>query len=387
MTKIMEIDTAFERKKFLGRIFYLLALTLFLTISIIGTTTFARFSTIETIIKLICYFLIFTKLVFLDRYSVKEFIFLVFICILGMLVAYKSNNTNLLLIIMFIVGARKLDFREIVLAYFIVGCTITIAAVISSKIGLIENYIYYRGTIQRQSFGIIYPTDFAAHIFYLILAYCFLINRRLKIIEVVVFSFIAFLVNKYCDAHLDVALIILTIFFFYIIMANHCQKVMRNFVKIVSIVLPSFLFGLSVLLCYFYRPMGFIGELDRLLSGRLALGNQALFRYPIKLFGQYFETRGFGGENGNSLAYAIDRSLYFYIDSSYIFMLLRYGILFTFIILLLFAIKNYKTESIVYRLIIILVLGSAFVDQTLLNPAYNIFIFSFFSTINNEIDS
>lgn len=383
-----------DNKRFFSRILYLIALYLFLSKSIFDTTNFPKSPSIDTLVKVICYLLIAVKLVVADDYSVKEFLITFSLCMLALVAAYhayQSNYSDLLLTIMFIVGARNIDFREINLMYLIVGCVIISATIVASKLGLIENYTYYRGTIKRESFGIIYPTDFAAHIFYLILSYCYFINRRLKIFEVILFGSVAFLINKYCDARLDVILIILTIFLFYTFMADRSMKVSQNIIRVISVWLPAVLFSASVLLSYFFNATGFIGTFNQLLSGRLALGNRALTLYPINLFGQYIEMYGFGGKNGNNLSYAVDRSLYFYIDSSYLAMLLQYGLLLGTFLLVLITLKNRKAKFMSYSLAIILVLISAFVDQTLLKPAYNIFILSIFSIINsnyrtNDID-
>lgn len=377
-----------NRSNSLSKIVFFIALTLYLTMTIYITTTFPRVASLELLIKVGCYTLLVIKIL-LDNYTARQLVLLFSFGIVAILAAMQSDYTNLLLVAMFIIGARNINFYEINRVYFIIGITIILSAMIASKVGLITNLVYYRGTVERQSFGIIYPTDFAAHIFYLILSYCFLIQRQLNKFEVVIFIFIAFFINKYCDARLDVVLVALTIIFFYFLMFPLIKKAIHNIVNRIAIILPTVLFTLSIFLSYFYKPTGITEWINESLSGRLSLGNRAFSMYPVKLFGQFIETNGFGGEDGNNLAASADRSFYFYIDSSYVFMLLRYGILFTLIILILITVKTKKTNSIIYHLAIILALGSAFVDQTLVNPAYNIFILSLLAVIpnfNNDYD-
>lgn len=373
-----------DRQRLLSRLAFFSAFILFIAVAMLRTTTFPKIGFLEPIIKLICYLLLTIKIILLDHYQLKQFLLILVFGVIATIAAFQSEYTDLLLITMFIIGARGINFEDINKIYFIIGCIVIGSAIIASKIGLITNYIYYRGTTIRQSFGTIYPTDFAAHVFYLILSYCFLVNRRLKLFEVFIIGIIAFLINKYCDARLDVILIILTTICYYILLSSTFRKAFHKLINNVSALLPVSLFSLAFLLSYFYKSTGFMTLINQLLSGRLALGKRAFTMYPIKLFGQFIETHGFGGENGNNLAYSVDRSLYFYIDSSYIFMLLRYGLLFTIIVLLLLTIKTKKNKSIVYNLAIILVLGSAFVDQTLLNPAYNVFIFSLFAIVSGD---
>lgn len=384
MNNEIQLEETIDNRIYYGRIIYISALILFLVMTIIPTTTFPTYTVVVNFTKIICYILLTIKLVMIDRYKVKQFLILILIGIISLIAARQSGYTNLFLFVMFMISARNVNFRDINQTYFIIGCTIVGLAFIASKIGLIENLTYYRGDVKRQSFGIIYPTDFAAHIFYLILSYCFLINRRLKAGEAIICLLLAAFIDRYADARLDVFLIILTVVFFYVLMSNSFQNLFQHKIRTISALTPSILFIVSFMISYFYKPFGILAEINSLLSGRLGLANKAFQNYPIKLFGQPIQMIAFGGKEGNNLSYsAIDRSLYFFIDSSYIYTLLRYGVLFTIILLTLLSLKTKKTKLLSYNLIIILVCGSAFVDQTLVNPAYNIFLFSIFATIDN----
>ncbi len=385
MNDEIQLEETLNNRRYYGRIIYISALILFLIITIIPTTTFPRYRNVENFVKIICYLLLSMKLIAIDRYKVKELFILLLIGSVSILAARQSGYTNLFLFSMFVMGARDVDFREINRTYFIISFIIIGLAFVASKLGFIENLTYYRDTVKRQSFGIIYPTDFAAHIFYLILSYCFLINRRLKAREAILFLLIAVFIDKYADARLDVILIILTVVCFYILMSSYVQNSFQQQIRTIASFTPSVLFILSLIISYFYKPFGLLAEINDLLSGRLRLANTALQSYPIKLFGQPIQMIAFGGKEGNNLSYsAIDRSLYFYIDSSYIYILLRYGILFTIILLILFTLKTKRTKLLSYNLIIILICGSAFVDQTLVSPAYNIFLFSIFAKLYND---
>lgn len=365
MNNEIQLEETIDNRIYYGRIIYISALILFLVMTIIPTTTFPTYTVVVNFTKIICYILLTIKLVMIDQYKVKQFLILILIGIVSLIAARQSGYTNLLLFVMFMLSARNVNFRDINQTYFIIGCTIVGLAFVASKIGLIENLTYYRGDVKRQSFGIIYPTDFAAHIFYLIVSYCFLINRRLKAGEAVIFLLLAAFIDKYADARLDVLLIILTVVFFYFLMSNSFQKNFQHKIRTISALTPSILFIVSFMISYFYKPFGILAEINSLLSGRLGLANKAFQNYPIKLFGQPIQMIAFGGKEGNNLSYsAIDRSLYFFIDSSYIYTLLRYGALFTIIFLTLLSLKTKKTKLLSYNLIIILVCGSAFVDQT-----------------------
>ena len=85
---------------------------------------------------------------------------------------------------------------------------------ISALSGIIPNLIYRReqvtGTI-RQSFGIVYPTDFAAHVLYLVLAYCYLFFKRITIKSYLFFCLLAYLLIYFCDARLSALSLVILI--------------------------------------------------------------------------------------------------------------------------------------------------------------------------------
>ncbi|MCG4787724.1 hypothetical protein L0N33_20610, partial [Roseburia faecis] len=83
--------------------------------------------------------------------------------------------------------------------------------VISAMGGLIRNLVYRRDmtNIVRQSFGIAYPTDFAAHVLYLILAYAYLKFGKIKWYDYVVFLAAAGFLVKFSDARLSAYAIVL----------------------------------------------------------------------------------------------------------------------------------------------------------------------------------
>ena len=90
------------------------------------------------------------------------------------LVAWQHNTyEELSNIVLLIVGSRGISYRKIVKVFLITCSVLLFWTVFSALTGRIENLIIYQdGRRQRISFGIVYPTDFSAHLFYMITAYC-----------------------------------------------------------------------------------------------------------------------------------------------------------------------------------------------------------------------
>lgn len=53
--------------------------------------------------------------------------------------------------------------------------------------GIVGNMVSFREEKVRNSFGFIYATDFAAHIFYLVLMYFYLRSGKFNLIEIMLF--------------------------------------------------------------------------------------------------------------------------------------------------------------------------------------------------------
>ena len=96
------------------------------------------------------------------------------------------------------------------------------------------------------------------------------------------------------------------------------DAISRNrIVRFLCICTPFLCLTSSFLLCLFYKESAFLRWLNLLLNNRLSLGLKYMERYPITLFGQYTENRGYvGGE-------------YMFLDNSYIDMPFTEGIVFT----------------------------------------------------------
>lgn len=92
-----------------------------------------------------------------------------------------------------------------------------------SFLGIIPNLQFVQehlsGTVVRNSFGFIYPTDFASRCFYLFLAISYLLKDKIIWIRSIIGLLLSYFVLKYCDARLNALSIFIAtlIFLFFII--------------------------------------------------------------------------------------------------------------------------------------------------------------------------
>ncbi len=337
------------------------------------------------------------KILVFDNFKLWQLGLMSLIMILAIYSWRKSQITSLMIMVAYILSAKNIEFTKIVKRYFDVNFVMLIGVSIYSLLGIIKNLGFERNGIMRQALGIDYPTDLAAYVLYLALAYCFLKYDHLRWYNYFGLLFLAFILNLITNARLDVYTLVLSVIIF--IMAKRAQHPQNNFSRVIvsnfwslSLVLPY----IYLLLTYYYNPSNRIfSKLNDLLSGRLLFGHVALSRYGITMFGQHIKEQGWGGVQGLKI-FKTAQFKYFFIDSTYIRLLVIYGvILAVFIVatLVIISVRETLKHNYVFPAIILIITISSLIDQHLIEITYNPFLLALLAdtytkstegNINNE---
>lgn len=321
------------------------------------------------------------KIVFFDTYSVSGYIS-VFIGFTGTILIYlNSGYLNPFFWILILIGCKNISFEKILKIYLLITVSITILALCAALLGIIENLIYEtagRGT--RIAFGSVYVTDFASHIFYMILAYCYLKADHLEIYHFIGIIIIAGVVYYFCRTRLDCISIFLIVIIFGInrwlqklqFDGKGLLKKWKNFWKWIAVVSIPFFAIISAILTIYYRTDNkVLGLINNLISDRLRQGKIGFDNYQIKLWGQKVDMVGAGGT-------IQPVTNYFFIDNSYIHVLLRYGMIFTITLLVIYVLCSYKKrEDIYFLFVLVLVSLNCVIAHHILEVAYNPFAYVF----------
>lgn len=296
-------------------------------------------------------------LVVLFRYMVmrpadiKKILF-VFLIIGSFVIARRYSGADALLETgLLIAGANDIDYRKILKVYLIVEIPMTICTMIAGYTGVITNLVYHRGEQVRMSFGFIYPTDFAAGIVFMITAWVVLRQARCTWMEIGLMIISVVLFEKYCDVrNSEIVMMILIICVVYLKIRNKlAAKKGKEYtpsllLKILCLVAPYGLAGFMILVSRFYRPdIEWMAKLNTLFSTRLSLGKEVFDRYDIQIWGQDIPMRG----NGGSTEVVAD---YFFIDSSYVNILMRLGLVAFILVMLIISIIMIKNLNHPYML-------------------------------------
>jgi len=309
------------------------------------------------------------------RVSYKYLIFSILLLLSGILVYFQTNRLNFLVYSMLLVLLVNVDMKVVLRNYVIVAGILVVGVFLLSLVGMVPNLQYNRAGVIRNSFGFIYPTDFASHCFYLFIAISYLLKDKL-IWSRTLFGFLlsAFII-KYCDARLNALSILLaTVIFIYFYYSKGKKLKIFALLPYSAIVFASVITYLSY---KFSWSDPFLVSINKLITGRLALGRKAFDTFEVHLFGtRNVQFIGSGGKTESVIGYN-------YVDSSYVQMLFTYGIVPVVLLIIIYVVaskQQYKDGQYLLVAILSLIAFNCMIEAFWFVPTYNIFMFLLFTT-------
>lgn len=286
-------------------------------------------------------------------------------------------------IILLMIALKGVSREKILRVFFITVSILLMITVVAAQNGLIENLVYYTAEgKERNSFGVCYPTDFAAYVFWLGLTWVSLKNEKIKFFEIIGIALAGVGLLKWCSARTSALCLFGTAFGTFILrmrMEIPKKKSDKNnfFSKWLCGLPPLVILGsasFSVLLSYFFRWENlWMSKLNDILNMRLAFGRTAFDTYNVKWFGQYIAMLGNGGSSLPDL-----RGKYFFLDSAWLSMLLCYGIVIFTCMLLMYLFGSYKAmkkKQYFSVLAFMIIAVNAIMEHHLMEICYNPFLF------------
>jgi hypothetical protein len=301
------------------------------------------------------------------------------------LIVLINHSEELMCLAMLIYGAYRISGKKLIRVHFTLCSVLACLTVLAASAGWIEGYVYVQaGHRIRRAMGFAYPTDFAAHIFFLTLEYAFLRGEKIRKIELAILAGIGIAVFWLSDARTN----FLCTMLFLIGLAIY-QEVRRFYAKRekeftipmwmgrIAAFWPVICTSIILILTKCYQ-MGypFAQKADGWLSSRLRMSAVGFERYQLNLWGQFVEMNGFGwGES-------VDAENYFFLDSSYVSVLLQYGmvsLLFILALVVWIAWKAMNQGNWILVWIVMILSTACLMEHHLLNPSQHIFFILVFA--------
>ena len=277
-----------------------------------------------------------------------------------------------------IVGMTGRSFKVLVSIALTIGSAMMAVTFAASQLGIITDLVYKGG---RHSFGIIYCTDCAAHILFLMVMYVFLRLDSLNIVEYAALILVCAIMMM-TKAQSDIMcgfLLMGGILLYRLTRRWHRKKPVRIIASIMSF---------SFLICtiaIFAVTLGFNRNDKELrqkipytLTRRLEMNQEALRDHPFSLFGSQIEEHGFGGRTENLPGW----DKYFFIDCSYIRLFVIGGFLLFIMILLIMTYTElrcfaYRRYGFLFLLVVVSI--ACLLEHHLMEYYYNVFPLMAFS--------
>lgn len=320
------------------------------------------------------------RFLFIKNFSTSFIVSGILLIITSLCVFLQTGATNFLLYSLLILLLYDVDVDVILKTYVFIAGSIVIGIFVLSIIGFLPNLQFAQvrssGLVIRNSFGFIYPTDFASHCFYLFIAWGYLLREKYIWLRVAVGVALSAFIIKFCDARLNSMSVLVAVIIFLVMYYTNEKKFK------VYYILPYSAAIFSSLMFYFSSHFSFSSpffvKLNDFFSMRLFLGKNALDTYKLHLFGtNNVKFIGYGGTTESVLSYN-------YVDSSYIQMLFYYGIVPVVLLVLVYVLSSrrfYKEGKMLFLALLSLITINCMIEAFWIRPGYNIFMFTLFASL------
>lgn len=271
----------------------------------------------------------------LRRYDSRDVIGLLILALFAY-IANRNESATVAAGYLLIFAARDMDYKKIfryAIATTIVGIFVIYYA---SMQGFITYGTWMEGTVVRHAFGFIYPLVIPAYLLNIGMMTFAVREEKIAWWQICTLFIFTVLTYRWCKADLSSGLMLVLLV---------AMLVVRSHPEIITSEHPFWRYTdrlaawifliailMSVVLAHFYNSdKTWMQLLDEITRERLSLPHAALQNYGVKLWGQQMWFVGAGLDNfGNEVSGSYD-----YVDNVYINMLIRYGIVFVVISVIL----------------------------------------------------
>ena len=275
---------------------------------------------------LFCTLLLFVRECVNEEFRIKELIGILFMLVIAFLIfriAIGPSANSIIMIFIFAFAARRMDFNNIAKFTIVLSSFMLFVIIISSNLGLIENYIM-KDQREREFLGFRYALNAPAIFFNLIGLVVYVRKQKISIIQLILLTLINVYLYQKTDSRLSFFLGEILLLFAFIM--KTWPFVFEKKRMLCLFIVFSFAIGAFVatyLTVNYDSSVGWQSKLNSVLTGRLYYGQKSLEKYGYNAFGnKEIEWNG----NGLDKEGKTSNQEYLYVDSYYIQVLQKYGL-------------------------------------------------------------
>lgn len=331
-------------------------------------------------IQVACIIILLYKIVYCDKYKVKEIRLLSLISLITLISVIISKENTIGIILILIIASKNISFEKIVKVSLAELSILILFILFSCKIGILENYVYFRadGTA-RNSLGFKITLFLGAYYLNIVLMYLYLRNEKVRYFEYIFILTLNLIIYRLTNNRSVYFLIYFSVFLSIVLVKIKLpNKLNWVFNQMFSYCIP-FCSVVSITLSLLYDDSKtWTVFLNKALTNRLMLGKEAYLNYGFHMFGNNITMVGAAGTEfytGN-----VSKSNYNYVDSSYLQIILKCGIIFFIMMCILYTflcIKEVKKKNIILCICILTIAIQGIINDQFMLPAYNTFLLAF----------
>ncbi|MCD7790139.1 MAG: hypothetical protein LUH55_06275 [Bacteroides thetaiotaomicron] len=359
-------------------ILFWVAYGLYLIFGMLSTSFYYKYfmGTPYSIIKYLCVGLLVIRELMTQKYSIRSLAIGAVFIALAIITRSQSSVSTVVFILIFLFCVRNIDFKDVARFSAFISAIILIFVICSSYLGIIDNYVFTSETRVRHYLGFRYSLFGPCFLFNITGLVLYAGGKKLKWRWFILLGLVNFWMFAQTNSRLSfyLSLLMIAAFAFLKLRPDFFER-KRGFcwVMIISFVLC---FCISLYFTVTYNSsVEWQNQLDTILGSKLRLGQTSLLQSGVSFFGQRLELVGngldaFGNKNTNP---------YNYVDSFYIQILQRYGIIFSMVWIGLLTYTMYRCYRIKdYPMMVCLTFIAlhCVVDDLSLSLYYNTFWFA-----------
>lgn len=380
----MELKNGLSQRLTVADAIYYLSISLYFIVLNLSYTMFSYMINSQIIyyVRILATALILFKIFILDRIPIPKLIIILLGLVLVVYSYHVARTLDILELYVLMVGAHNVDLKKVVSLYLIINFVSLIVGIIAVRRNVIIDLTYTRDGVMRHSLGKVYPTLLASNLFYMTGSLVYLLKdaklKWVKIVEVILILIFSYFSYSFTKTRTDFICSLLLVLLVYL---NPTIRILSSKItKIILTVAPLLIFILSLYVMVNYSSSSlFWNQINKFSNERLYFSNFAYNNFPPNLLGQYIEQNGNGGLNNLVLI----GQKYFYIDSSFIRVLLMNGmIIFTlfYIVIQRFTIISLKHNNYTILILLLITLVEGFFSSSFLIIAFNPLLLLLFNT-------
>ncbi|HFU4464504.1 TPA: polymerase [Streptococcus suis] len=351
--------------------------SLYIVVSILMTTFFAKYipGLFVHLVSILSILLIVLHNIIVTKKGIGIF-GSAFTCALMSLLIYVSMGSFQTyiysLIIIFLL--KDFEFNKLVKFVLPVIISVFIFIILSSKLGIIQDYIEISATRIRHYLGFRYSLFPSTVMLNIVALYVYSKKEQITYKSLLALTLAVLWIFWQTNSRLTA--LSSFVFILLVVLLKRFPKLLTKIHYLLIFLIPSYIFGavVSYIVAGKYTSAGSgLRALNNFLGGRIYLASKSLYNYGFSWLGKNIHWVGNGLDaNGQRSAMS-----YLYVDNMYIQVLQKYGLLYLMIFITLFTITLfilYRQKQYLLFLILSILAVHAMIDDLTFNLYYNFFL-------------